>query len=104
MLLDQYDTEDLFDEMFASNGEVRPHYQLMRERLDTLSKAELDQKIRNLETLFLKQGITFTVYGDQQGTERVFPFDPIPRIIPAEEWQVVEDGLVQRITALNLFL
>jgi uncharacterized circularly permuted ATP-grasp superfamily protein len=90
--------------MFAGNGQVRPHYQMMQKRMDTLSKEELDQKIRNLETLFLKQGITFTVYGDQQGTERVFPFDPIPRIIPADEWQVIEDGLVQRITALNLFL
>ena len=90
--------------MFAGNGEVRAHYQLLRERLDTMSKEELDQKIRSLETLFLRQGITFTVYGDQRGTERVFPFDPVPRIIPADEWQTIEDGLVQRITALNLFL
>lgn len=104
MLLDHYDTEGLFDEMFAGNGEVRAHYQLLRERLDTMSKEELDQKIRSLETLFLRQGITFTVYGDQRGTERVFPFDPVPRIIPADEWQTIEDGLVQRITALNLFL
>ena len=53
---------------------------------------------------FLTQGITFTVYNDDQGTERIFPFDLVPRIIPAKEWETVERGLVQRITALNLFL
>ena len=53
---------------------------------------------------FLSQGVTFTVYNDEQGTERIFPFDLLPRIIPAEEWDFIERGLVQRITALNLFL
>ena len=53
---------------------------------------------------FLNQGITFTVYSDNQGTERIFPFDLVPRIIPAPEWEHIEAGLTQRITALNLFL
>jgi uncharacterized circularly permuted ATP-grasp superfamily protein len=52
----------------------------------------------------LRQGVTFTVYGDDQGTERIFPFDLMPRIIPHKEWERVESGLIQRITALNLFL
>jgi uncharacterized circularly permuted ATP-grasp superfamily protein len=69
-----------------------------------MSPEELEQKVKNLDLLFLKQGVTFTVYGDQKGTERVFPFDPVPRVIPAHEWEVVEAGLIQRITALNLFL
>ena len=53
---------------------------------------------------FLSQGITFTVYNDSQGTEKIFPFDLIPRIIPADEWDLLERGLTQRIRALNLFL
>lgn len=104
MLLDSYDTGDLYDEMFTADREVRPHYRLLLERLESMPREELDQKIKNLELLFLKHGITFTVYGDQRGTERVFPFDPIPRVIPADEWEVIENGLAQRITALNLFL
>ncbi|MEY2599678.1 MAG: hypothetical protein RLZZ142_1937 [Verrucomicrobiota bacterium] len=83
---------------------VRPYYQAVAEGFDRMSPEELEQKVKNLDLLFLKQGVTFTVYGDQKGTERVFPFDPVPRVIPAHEWEVVEAGLIQRITALNLFL
>ena len=104
VLLDSYETEGLYDEMFSTDQQVRVHYELLLQRLGPMSREELDQKLKNLELLFLKQGITFTVYGDQRGTERVFPFDPIPRIIPADEWETIENGLDQRITALNLFL
>ena len=55
------------------------------------------------DVAFRNQGITFTVYGDATGVERIFPFDLMPRIIPAPEWDTIERGLVQRITALNLF-
>ena len=105
MLLDHYDTEGLFDEMFAGNGEVRPHYQLMRERLDTMSKEELDQKIRKSgDVCSSGRGSLSPFMGTSRARSGSFPSIPMPRIIPADEWQTIEDGLVQRITALNLFL
>ena len=58
----------------------------------------------SFEASFLRRGITFTVYNDPHGTERIFPFDPLPRLIPLKEWTRIEKGLVQRVTALNLFL
>ena len=104
MLLKDYKPNKLFDELMDESGKVRPYYKTIVDRLSSLSHDELKTKIRSLELLFLKQGITFTVYGDEKGTERVFPFDPFPRVIPAPEWETIEAGLVQRITALNLFL
>ncbi|MEK0446969.1 MAG: hypothetical protein RLZZ399_2290 [Verrucomicrobiota bacterium] len=85
-------------------GNIRPYYQPVADRFSQMSPEELEQKVKSLELLFLKQGVTFTVYGDEKGTERVFPFDPVPRVIPAHEWEQVEAGLIQRMTALNLFL
>ncbi|NBV22406.1 MAG: circularly permuted type 2 ATP-grasp protein [Proteobacteria bacterium] len=64
----------------------------------------MEHKRRSLDVAFLRQGITFNVYGDSAGTEKIFPFDMLPRIIPAKEWEYLERGLTQRITALNLFL
>ncbi|MBL9138009.1 MAG: circularly permuted type 2 ATP-grasp protein [Verrucomicrobiales bacterium] len=90
--------------MMTAGGEVRPHYRRFWERFNSLKRDEFDQKRQAVDLAFLRQGITFNVYGDQQGAERIFPFDLIPRIIPASEWQRVEAGLVQRITALNHFL
>ncbi len=104
MILKDYKPNKLFDELIDESGNVRPYYKTIVDRLSALSQEELKTKIRSLELLFLKQGITFTVYGDEKGTERVFPFDPFPRVIPAPEWETIEAGLVQRITALNLFL
>jgi uncharacterized circularly permuted ATP-grasp superfamily protein len=104
MLLNDYKAAALFDELVDEKGKIRPYYQGVADRLAGLSPEELSQKIRSLELLFLKQGITFTVYGDDRGTERVFPFDPFPRVVPAHEWEHIEAGLIQRITALNLFL
>src|SRR5438876_5863307 len=90
--------------MFAAPGRARPHYQRLLQRFTELTEGEFDRK-RDLAALtLLRQGVTFTVYSDAQGTERIFPFDLIPRIISGEEWKKVERGLVQRITALNLFL
>src|ERR1043166_7790390 len=99
-----YELDGFFDEMFASDHRVRPHYERLVRRFEQLSPAELEQRRQMADSTFLKQGITFTVYSDNRGTERIFPFDLVPRIIPASEWEVIEAGLVQRITALNLFL
>lgn len=99
-----YELDGFFDEMFAADGSVRPHYRALLQRFGDLTRAEFERKRRGVDQSFLREGITFTVYGDQQGTERIFPFDLVPRIIPAKEWAEVERGLVQRITALNLFL
>ena len=99
-----YQTENFFDEMFAGPGEPRPHYRPLLERFQDMSAAEFARKRALADSSFLTQGITFTVYNDAQGTERIFPFDLIPRIVPADEWAVLERGLEQRITALNLFL
>jgi len=99
-----YQVGDFFDEMFASPGVVRPHYSKLFARFKEMEREEFERKRALAASTFLTQGVTFTVYNDNQGTERIFPFDLVPRIIPAEEWDLVERGLVQRITALNLFL
>lgn len=105
-MFDKYQTEDFYDEMFtgAAPGGVRRHYRKFLERFSLLDKDEFEQKRQSTDLSFLRQGITFTVYNDNEGTERIFPFDLIPRIIPAAEWSHLERGLTQRITALNLFL
>ncbi len=99
-----YDTGGFFDEMFAAPGEVRPHYRALLKRYQEMGGGEYERKQALADKSFLTQGITFTVYSDDRGTERIFPFDLIPRIIPAKEWEHLERGLVQRMTALNLFL
>ena len=90
--------------MFAGSGVVRPHYDKLLARFKEMPRDEFDRKRALAESTFLRHGITFTVYNDDQGRERIFPFDLVPRIIPAGEWELIERGLVQRITALNLFL
>jgi uncharacterized circularly permuted ATP-grasp superfamily protein len=106
LLRSRYETEHFFDEMFAAGGPtaVRPHYRRLAERLESLPGAEFDQRRAAVDAAFLRRGVTFTVYNDSQGTERIFPFDLIPRIIPDAEWRRIEAGLVQRLHALNLFL
>ena len=103
-LLNNYAPEQFFDEMVAGESDIRIHYQRFVERFGMVNKEEFEAKRRAVDLAFLRQGITFNVYGDSQGTERIFPFDLIPRIIPANEWEHLERGLEQRITALNLFL
>src|SRR3982751_582372 len=91
--------------LVAGNGGLgRPPYRRLAERLGTLPEAEFDQRRAAVDLAFLRRGVTFTVYNDAQGTERIFPFDLIPRVIPSAEWKRIEAGLVQRMTALNLFL
>jgi len=93
-----------FDEMLDERGAVRPHYEQFSRLFSCLSPEEFDSKRQALDLAFLRQGVTFNVYGDSAGTEKIFPFDLLPRIIPAKEWAFLERGLIQRITALNLFL
>jgi uncharacterized circularly permuted ATP-grasp superfamily protein len=99
-----YDSGPFFDEMFQAGGEVRPHYRRLNDRLATLAEPEFERRRAAVDLAFLRRGVTFTVYNDSEGTERIFPFDLIPRVIPAAEWDRIEAGLIQRITALNLFL
>ena len=84
--------------------EVRRHYERFRKLFAQISPDEFDQRRAEVDLAFMRQGVTFNVYGDSQGAERIFPFDLIPRIIGAKEWEYLERGLIQRITALNLFL
>jgi uncharacterized circularly permuted ATP-grasp superfamily protein len=95
---------DLFDEMFDAAGQPRPHYHALFDRLSQLSSEELAERRRAVEATFLSQGIGFTVYEHDEGIERIFPFDLIPRVIPRAEWELVERGLVQRVRALDLFI
>ncbi len=93
-----------YDEMFLADGSVREHYEALNSRMQELSPADLAERQKIQEQLFLLQGITFTVYGADTTVERIIPTDVFPRIIPAAEWAIIETGLVQRLTALNMFL
>jgi uncharacterized circularly permuted ATP-grasp superfamily protein len=103
-LFDGYTNDGFIDEMFAAAGQPHPHYDRLYQRLAELSRTDFDDRIRLADIAFLYQGITFTVYSAQEGIERIFPFDLVPRIIPQAEWQLLERGLKQRVSALNLFL
>lgn len=104
MFFDQYSNDGFFDEMFDADGVVRPHYNAIFERLKGLNGENYEQKRQAVDLSFLRQGITFTVYGEEEGTEKIFPFDLMPRIIPRSEWEFLERGLIQRIQVLNMFL
>jgi len=99
-----YTLDAAFDEMLGPDGRPRPHYQELYHRLLEMPAETLYQRQQAANTAFLNQGITFTVYGDDEGTERIWPYDLLPRIITGAEWETIERGLTQRITALNLFL
>ena len=98
----------MFDEMNASPGSVRPHYEAYQRWLAKQPADAMQARRAEAEMIFRRVGITFAVYGEQDedgaGTERLIPFDLIPRIIPAHEWARMEQGLVQRVTALNRFI
>src|SRR5262245_24801488 len=99
-----YRLDQTYDEMFEALARARGHYRALLEELVSASLDELRGRQVEADRAFLTQGITFTVYGDEQGTERIFPFDLLPRIITADEWETLERGLTQRLTAINLFL
>jgi uncharacterized circularly permuted ATP-grasp superfamily protein len=103
-MFDHYEASSFFDEVFSGAASERPHYRAVLDAMNRLNPQDYALKQRAADNAFLRQGVTFTVYGDEQGTERIFPFDLMPRIVPRREWQRIESGLIQRITALNLFL
>jgi uncharacterized circularly permuted ATP-grasp superfamily protein len=103
-LFSQYGLDAAYDEMFDAEWRPRPHYRALIEELLVASPEQLRQRQLEADRAFLTQGITFTVYGDDQGTERIFPFDLLPRILTGREWDTLERGLAQRLTAINLFL
>ena len=103
-MLQKYKVNGGFDEMLDAKTGVRPHYKKFHQLFEGLKQREFQAKREAIDNAFLRQGVTFNVYGDAQGAEKIFPFDLLPRIIPASEWEHIERGLVQRITALNLFL
>jgi uncharacterized circularly permuted ATP-grasp superfamily protein len=95
---------DCYDEMFNDDGTPRLHYSTLNDRLLEFTAEELRYRQQAADLSFLHQGITFTVYGHEEGTEKIFPYDLLPRIITSVEWATIEKGLAQRITALNMFL
>lgn len=104
MLLRSYQTDNFYDEMFDETGRARAEAQLLLQTLEELEEGQLQRCQQAAERLLIQLGITFNVYGDAAGTERAFPFDLIPRIIRADEWDWIERGLKQRIYVLNQFI
>jgi uncharacterized circularly permuted ATP-grasp superfamily protein len=100
----RYEFNGSYDEMFRSTDVPRKQYRPLYTQLLNLGADELRRSKQEADQSFFNQGITFTVYGSEKGTERIFPHDLLPRIITAAEWETIERGLTQRITALNLFL
>ncbi len=101
---DTYQLGAAYDEMFQSDGTLRPQYARLYRRLSTAAPEEISLKQQAADLYFLQQGITFTVYSEAEGVERIFPYDLLPRIITQDEWQTISKGLKQRIHALNEFL
>src|SRR6266851_1609311 len=99
-----YNTDGCFDEMFDEHSQPRTAARPLIHFMETLPDGELLRRQQSAERALLHMGITFNVYGDSAGTERIFPFDLVPRIVAAAEWAYIERGLTQRIRALNLFL
>ncbi len=99
-----YETDDFFDEMFVEGGRPRAVALQLINLIQSLPDGELLRRQRSAERALLQMGITFNVYGDNAGTEKIFPFDMLPRIVAASEWDRIERGLKQRIRALNLFI
>ncbi|HSP23090.1 MAG TPA: circularly permuted type 2 ATP-grasp protein [Planococcus sp. (in: firmicutes)] len=103
-MFESYNVKPFFDEMFTAQGTPKPHYRKFYEKLQQFSEEELKEKHETAQLSFLRQGITFTVYNNNVGTERTMPFDFVPIIISPEEWDTIEKGMIQRTEALNRFL
>ncbi|HMU45271.1 MAG TPA: circularly permuted type 2 ATP-grasp protein [Chitinophagaceae bacterium] len=103
LLAKYFENPDVWDEMFGNN-EIRQHYKNFVTAIENLSPDEMTHKDELAKKLFMTQGITFTVYSSGEGIEKIFPFDVVPRIIKAEEWKKIEEGIKQRLKALNIFL
>lgn len=103
-MFDKYEVLPFFDEMLETDKSPKPHYQNFYQKLEEADATTLKEKHELAQLSFLRQGITFTVYHQNVGTERTMPFDFVPIIIPDEEWKKVEKGMAQRTEALNCFL
>ena len=99
-----YDPENFYDELIESPGVPRPGAKILVDRIETIPDGEILARQKAAEAAMYNMGITFTVYGSDEGTEKIFPFDIVPRIVEAKDWEYIERGLKQRIHALNLFL
>ncbi len=104
MLFNSYQVEGFHDEMFTADGKARVESRVLLDTIESLDEGQLLLCQRAAEQLLLHLGITFNVYGQSAGTERIFPFDLVPRIVCAQEWEWIERGLKQRIHALNEFI
>ena len=104
MNFDSYQAGDFYDELFNSDASPREEFGLLVERIDSLPAGELLRRHRVAERQLMHMGITFNVYGDERGQERIFPFDLVPRLVTSQEWDWLEKGLQQRVRALNLFI
>jgi len=99
-----YDPGRFFDELISADGHPRPGAELLVQLIEALPPNELRRRQDAAEKALFRMGVTFAVYGDTQGTEKIWPFDIVPRIVSSAEWKTIESGLKQRITALNLFI
>ena len=97
--VETYEVGDFFDELIRADGRPRPEADLLVRKLQSFSTTELLRRQHTAERLLLQMGITFNVYGDSAGTERIFPFDIVPRIVASSEWERIERGLKQRARA-----
>jgi uncharacterized circularly permuted ATP-grasp superfamily protein len=100
----QYDPAPLYDELMAGPNRPRPAARRLARYLAALDDQEIRNRQQAAELAIIETGISFTVYNEGENIDRAWPFDIIPRIIPKREWQVVEKGLTQRLTALNMFI
>ena len=99
-----YDPEGFYDELFESRGKPRPGTKILINRLKSFSKGEILRRQKAAEAALFNMGVTFTVYSDESGIEKIFPFDILPRIVEPVDWELIEKGLKQRVYALNLFI
>lgn len=104
MAFENYERQEHYDEMFDENGNCRPHYEAFRQELGKFSAKKLHQLQFSTDKAQMAMGMTFNVYHDNKGVEKILPLDLIPRIINGQEWAVINKGLQQRIKALNLFI
>lgn len=104
MSLENYKTDGFYDELFDRDGIPHAAAAALVEQIDALSRADLKRRQKQAEDILYQSGNTFNVYGDKKGTEKILPFDIIPRLVSSADWQKLEKGIAQRITALNLFI
>lgn len=103
-IIHEYDPEGFYDELFSGPGAIRPEFSTFYDKLSELSRKELFRRQQSADRALMRMGITFQVYGEQSKSEKVFPFDILPRVVSWEDWEIVDMGLRQRVTALNLFI